>query len=998
MRRSIVSVLAAACVCMLGCCSANAALAAPSEHPFEIVPGSFGFTTSSNGAGQHANWVVSFDFVHEGESGPTYDDAREIVVNLPAGFTASDVAVPTCTQAQLLATGTGNVPPCPIASQLGDLSIEITVPGDKGITYPYTVPIYNMEVNSYGITAELGYKTLLFTGLVQVRVRPNDLGLTAYTVNIPPVGEVRNVKFEVWGVPAASEHDFMRGAFCGGQNERPAICRNEFGGPQKAGIPPVPFLSNPTSCGLFHASMEADSWEDPLSWTRANDGQVGPIGECERVPFAPAIEAQPSTRAAESPSGLEVSLVVPQTWKNPETLATANLRDTKVALPEGMTANPGLAEGLGACTPKEYERETAESLPGEGCPAESKIGSIAIETPLLAETIPGAIYMAKPYENPFGSLLALYVVAKDPEKGVLVKVAGKITPCESSGEVVDGVTCGSPGRLITTFDDNPQQPFSKFTLKFRPGASAPLISPPLCGTYALSGELVPWSAPEEPRLLSSKPFQITEGAGGSPCPSGGAPPFKPEVISGTQNNAGGSYSQFYLRLLRHDGEQELVKFSTTMPPGLTGNLTGIPFCPDSTIEAAKNRTGAEEQEHPSCPAASEIGHTLVGAGVGSVLAQNPGKLYLAGPYHGAPMSVVSITSAKVGPFDLGTVVIRFALFINPITAQVEISGAQSDPIPRIIRGIVVHVRDIRAYVDRPNFMINPTNCSPLQIENQITGANPLNTTQQTTTDVQSHFEAADCASLAFKPVFKASTSGKTSKSNGTSLHVTLAMPGAIGRNANIHEVKVELPRQLPSRLSTLQKACTSKQFEANPAGCPAESIVGHAKAITPILPVPLEGPAYFVSYGAVKFPELVLVLQGYGITIDLHGETFISKNGITSSTFKTVPDAPVGSFELTLPAGPHSALTNNGNLCRVTKTVLVKKRVKVHRKGHVRFVERKVKEKIAGKLLMPTTMTGQNGATIHQSTVIGVSGCGKHHKTGKTKHKKRHKKHHRHRG
>jgi hypothetical protein len=760
---------------------------------------------------------------------------------------------------------------------------------------------------------------------------------------------------------------------CGYQGEVPAVCTNEFGAPQ-AVSEAKPFLSNPSGCGMFHAKMSAFSWQTPSDPTY-EAAEVGPIVECERVRFEPAIEANPSTRSAESPTGLALSLVVPQTWENQFTIATSNLMGTKVTLPEGMTANPSLAAGLGACTPAQYESETSSSLPGEGCPPESKIGSISIQTPLLNETVPGAIYIATPYDNdpefgdsehPDGSLLALYVVAKDPERGLLLKVAGKITPDEHTGQLVTTFArqpglSGAPG-----LEGLPQQPFSKFTLEFRSGPTAPLVSPPTCGGYAVQGELTPWSAPAEPRFISSKPFEVTQGVHEGPCPSGGVPPFKPQVISGTQNNAGGSYSPFYLRIIREDGEQELVKFSTILPPGLTGNLTGIPFCPDTNIEAAKSVTGAEEEEHPSCPAASEIGHTIVEAGVGTVLAQNPGKIYLAGPYHGAPLSIVSITSAKVGPFDLGTVVIRFALDINPISGQVEVSGAQSDPIPHIIKGIVVHVRDIRVYMDRQDFTLNPTDCASQDITDSITGSgsNYANPANQDTVNVQTPFEAADCASLAFKPAFKVTTTGKTSRKTGAGLSVKLTMPGALGTHSNIRSVKVDLPKQLPSRLTTLQKACTDAQFEADPSGCPPTSKVGIAKAITPILPVPLEGPAYFVSHGGAKFPELIIVLQGYGFTIDLHGETFINKAGITSSTFHAIPDEPVGSFELTLPQGTDSALAANGNLC-------------------------------TSKLTMPTAFIAQNGAEIHQTTKITATGCPKHKtKDKKSKGKKsRHPKH-----
>jgi hypothetical protein len=964
-RGSKVGLVVTVCT-LVACLLPVGARAVQSEHPFEIVPGSFSFVPTSLQAGAHADWVTSFDFAHEA-NGTTYNDARNVAVDVPGGFDASNTAVPTCTQEQLLVpdvvdTSNAGVPSCPIASQIGLLSIELTA-ANAGHPQELTVPLYYMEVTSSGVTAELGYMTSVFTGFLKIQVRPQDIGLTSTTIDIPPVAEVHNIKVTVWGVPAAGQHDAMRGGVCQGENGQSPTCINEFGAPQRARIPVKPFLSNPTSCGTFEAKLAVDSWEEPFGeniaeWPKATS-QVGPIAGCDRVPFEPSIEVQPSTRSAESPTGLEVSLLVPQAWENPITLATSYLKDTKVALPLGMTANPSLAAGLGSCSPEQYASETYSSPPGRGCPEESKIGSIEIETPLLNEKIDGAIYIATPYDNvpafgdpehPGGSLLALYVVAKDRERGVLIKVAGKIEP--------DPVT----GQLVTTFLDTPQQPFNRFTLKFRPGATAPLVSPPTCGTFATQASLTPWSAPEEPRLLSSS-FQVTQGVHEGACPTGGIPPFKPQVISGTQNNAGGTYSPFYLRILREDGEQELIKFSTILPPGLTGNLTGIPFCSDTNIQAAKMVSGGEEEEHPSCPLSSEIGHTIVEAGVGSVLAQNPGKIYLAGPYHGAPLSIVSITSAKVGPFDLGTVVIRFALDINPITAQVEVSGAQSDPIPHIIKGIVVHVRNIRVYMDRHDFTLNPTDCQQLGITDVIvgSGSNYANPANQNIVNVDTPFEAADCASLGFKPVFKASASGKTSRTKGASLSVKLTVSGALGTQSNIRSVKVALPKQLPSRLTTLQKACPDNTFNNNPAACPADSKVGTAKATTPILPVPLEGPAYFVSHGGAKFPELIIVLQGYGFTIDLHGETFISKTGITSSTFRTIPDQPVTSFELTLPQGPDSALAAPGNLC-------------------------------AGKLKMPTAFTAQNGTVIHQTTPITVTHCPKHKAKKASKHKKKGKK------
>ncbi len=960
-------------------------LAEPSASPFEIIPGSFHFTPSTDQAAAHSNWVTSFDFAHESDQQP-HNDVRIIVVNLPAGFDASNTAVPTCTQSQLLgavSAGDRGQVECPPASQVGTISFDI-FKGDKPEDSPeaITVPLYNMEDTSFGVAAELGFNVVgILTQDLIVSVRPGDTGLTITTPNVTHLYEPRNISVTVWGLPATKVHDPERGQEC--LSTYSPRCS---GGGESVNGQVKPFLSNPTSCGPFTATMEADSWEHPEEWSKASD-EVGPVGECERVPFDPSIEVQPSTRAAESPTGLDVSLVVPQTWENPYTIATSNLRDTTVVLPEGVTANPSLASGLGSCTPAQYEAETSGSLPGEGCPPESKIGSIEIETPLLTEKINGAVYIATPYDNrpefgdaehPGGSLLALYIVAKDPTRGIIIKVAGKIEP--------NPVT----GQLTTTFENTPQQPFSRFTLKFRPGATAPLVSPPTCGTHTTLGELTPWSAPLEPRLVSSS-FETTEGVHEGPCPSGGVPPFKPQVISGTNDNDAGSYSPFYLRILREDGEQEITRFSTVLPPGLTGNLTGIPFCPEADIEAAKNASGAQEEASPSCPAASEIGHTIVSAGVGTVLAQTPGKVYLAGPYHGAPLSIVSITSAKVGPFDLGTVVIRFALDINPTTAQVEVSANGSDPIPHIIRGIIVHVREIRVYMNRNQFILNPTSCNHMNISETIdgAGANPANPADQIPVEATAPFQAADCSSLAFKPDLTVTINAKTSRTDGASLTAKLTIAGALGSQTNISRVKVELPEQLPSRLTTLQKACTAAQFDTNPAGCPAASIIGHAKAITPILPVPLEGPAYFVSHGGEAFPDLEVVLQGYGFTIDLTATTFISKAGITSSTFKTVPDQPVTSFELTLPEGPYSALTALGNLCAATKTVTVEKKVTVRVHGRRKTITRKVKQTEGGRALnplrMPTELVAQNGAAIHQSTPIAVTGCPKTVTATKTK-------------
>jgi hypothetical protein len=380
---------------------AGQAAALPSEEPFEVLPGSFHFTPSGTEAGAHADWTTSFDFAHGAPPlRQTVNDSRSVVVNLPVGFIGNNTAVPTCTGAQLLLKNTQAqgpfLPDCPIASQVGQITFDTTaLPGDR-----ITVPLYNMEVTSPGIAAQLGFKSVVLTQILSVTVRPGDSGLTVTASDVTKNSEPSEISVTVWGLPASREHDEQRGGVCSSL-ETPT-CHNEFGAPQPAGVPVKPFLSNPTSCGPSVASMKADSWEHPGKWFEA-PSEVAPIGECERVPFEPSVVVQPTTAAAESPSGLNVSLLVPQEWESPTTLSTANLKDTVLALPVGYTINPGAGSGLGVCTLAQLEAETSVGLPNEGCPEQSKIGSVLVETPVLAEPLEGAIYVAKPFEAPFAA-------------------------------------------------------------------------------------------------------------------------------------------------------------------------------------------------------------------------------------------------------------------------------------------------------------------------------------------------------------------------------------------------------------------------------------------------------------------------------------------------------------------------------------------------------------------------------------------------------------------
>ena len=600
---------------------------------------------------------------------------------------------------------------------------------------------------------------------------------------------------------------------------------------------------------------------------------------------------------------------------NPGGLAEADVKDTRVTLPAGVTLNPAAADGLQSCG------EAQIALPADvvpSCPEASKVATVEIKSPLLANPLTGAAYLAAQNANPFGSLVALYLVAEDPVSGTLVKVAGEVKP--------DPVT----GQLVSTFDNTPQLPFEDLKLHFFGGDRAPLATPASCGSYTTSASISPWSgnAPAQ----SSSTFDVTSGVNGGPCAS--PLPFSPELTAGSTNIQTGAFTPFEMTMSRQDGNQDLEAVQLHMPPGLLGTLSSVKLCDEADANAG------------TCGPESQIGETTVSVGLGGdPYTVRGGRVYITGPYEGAPYGLSIVNPAKAGPFDLGQVVVRAKIEVDQLTAALTVTTDSSGPyaIPRILDGIPLQIKHINVTINRPSFTFNPTDCQPMQVGGALTSS------QGASSSLHVPFQVTNCATLGFKPRFTASTSGRTSRAKGASLHVRLTYPKApFGSQANVAKVKVDLPRQLPSRLSTLQKACTAKVFEANPAACPAASKVGEAKARTPVIPEELHGPAYFVSYGGAKFPELVIVLSGYGVTVQLHGETFINeKTNITSSTFRRVPDVPIGSFELTLPRGTNSALAATANLCTTT-------------------------------LRMPTAFTAQNGMVVKQSTSIAVTGCRKH--------------------
>jgi hypothetical protein len=847
---------------------------------------------------------------------------KDLDVTLPEGFTGTDTALPKCSTAEFL-TLVDNHGGCPDDTAVGASVVR------AGLLF--INPVYNL-VPPPGVVVKLGFYAFSVPVVIEVGLdEKSPYRVVSKIDGISQAALFERGRLELWSIPSAPAHDPYRGGCLDqehGTYESPFHSR----GICESNAPEVPFFTLPRSCqGPARTDYSIDSWQNPgarladgdpdlsdPAWVSGSfesvDTSVPPVPQpltgCSKLGFSPSITAQPTTKAAESPTGLDFSLDHhDEGLTSPTGLAQSDFRKAVVTLPEGFSVNPSIAEGLNVCSEADLERETSTSEPGAGCPDASKIGTVEVETPLLDENVNGSLYQATPYENPFHSLIALYIVIKNPTLGIKV-----VQP-------LNVISDPQTGRLTTVSEEMPQLPFSHFRLHFREGTRSPLASPPGCGTYNANAVLTPWSG--GPPVETTSAFEIISGSNGSSCPSGGTPPFHPGLEAGTINNAAGRYSPFYLHLTRKDGEQEITHFSIKLPPGVSGKLAGIPFCSDAAIAAATARTGPhggqEEVEHPSCPAASEIGHTLVGAGVGPSLAYVPGKVYLAGPYHGSALSIVAITAAKTGPFDLGTVVVREALKVNPETAEVFVDATGSDPLPHIIKGIPVHLRDIRVYVDRPEFVINPTSCERTSTASTVLGSGTdfASEADDRPITVTSRFQAADCAGLAFRPKLTVTLKGGTKRSANPALKAVVT-PGK--GNANIAKAQVTLPHSEFLEQGHIKTVCTRVQFNAgggNGEQCPAASVYGRAVATTPLLSEPLSGPVYLRS-SSHALPDLVAALHSGEINIVLDGRIDSAHGGGIRTNFEAVPDAPVTKFTLEMFGGKKSLLANSTNICKGT--------------------------------------------------------------------------------
>lgn len=896
------SVVAPALLLALACL----ALPAPAQ-AFSFAPGPEGLGLAIEGEGGEGAvtqvgahpYAITTAIGLEGS-----EELQNLELELPPGLIENPSAVSKCSQA---AFNTPRTSPyeeslsgesCPQLSQIGVLAVRRAGEGTRSFG------LFNLEAPP-GYPAQIGASPygvpLVFTQ--RLRDAAGEYGVTLQLQNLSPALAPEALSMRIWGNPWGLSHNFQRGA-CLNEAE-PAFGWAKCPVPPGAPHAPFAYLTLPAACGAplaFRAT--ASAWGDatPASATAQSTDEEGrPAGleGCAALPFKAIAALQITNPRASSPSGLDFSLTpAEEALTNYRLPVPSQPRSAFVTLPQGMTLNPSVAAGLGVCTAAGYAAESASSPPGQGCPEDSKIGSFSVESPLFDDPIEGAVYLAQPGANPFGSLLALYLVAKSPQRGVLVKVAGRLS--------ADPAT----GRLSADFEDLPQLPYADLRVHLREGQRAPLATPAACGGFSTRIELAPWSNPSQ-SVTSESPFQIANGIGpGEACPTG-TPPFDPKASGGSLNGAAAQYSAFYLHLTRTDAEQEITRYSATLPEGLTGRLAGVAVCPDAAIAAAKSMSGAEEEEHPSCPANSRVGRTLAGYGLGSALAYAPGVMYLAGPYGGQPLSLVAIDSAHVGPFDLGTVAIRSAFSVDPHTGRLAIDSAASDPIPHIIDGVPLHLRDIRVYIDRPEFTRNPTSCDAASFASVLggSGARFGDSADDTSAAVANLFQVSGCKALGFEPKLVLRLRGKRRRGGYPSLRATYRPREG---DADVRRAALTLPHTEFLAQNHIRDVCTTARFEAE--SCPATSVYGHAVAYTPLLDEPLRGPVYLRS-SEHPLPDLVAELHSGAIRIVLEGRVDSVGEGRIRAIFEQLPDAPLTRFVLTMQGGRRGLLVNSADLC-----------------------------------------------------------------------------------
>ena len=844
---------------------------------------------------------------------PAGGEIRDLEIQLPPGIVGDTTAVAQCKREELDAES------CPAASTVGVAGAYFSGATELQV---FSFLVFNM-VPPPGVPAQFGFVFDGITTLANSTVRTGgDNGITTRTGSIAQ-REVSGTVVTLWGTPSEASHNIWRNGNGDGCSKE----QLEHPNPESYCLPASgrssnrPLFTLPTACsGPLPVKIKANTWQNASVTSEATFQLPGFTG-CENLAFGPLIQSATDTSQADSPTGFTVELKPPLGGLQEDgQLGTSDVRDARVTLPQGLVVNPGQAAGLQACQPSQdgltTQAERAEGKENDGpaaCPPASKIGTATIKSPLLEgaeqKQVEGDVYVLQ--SNPPNVKLLIAGSAD----GVNIK------------EVVSARLDEATGQITGVSEGIAQLPFSDFKLHFEGGPKAALLTPPQCGSYETTAAFTPWSSPFLPEFDTSASFAISAGPAGGPCPPSPLP-FAPTLTAGSTNAQAGNFSDFTTLISRPDGQQRIERFSFKEPPGMSGMLSNVQQCPEP------------QASEGNCPAASQIGHAIVQSGPGAnpLTLPQPGgpeiPIYLTGEYHGAPFGLSIPTHIVAGPFDLGTILTRAKIEVDPNTAQITIA---TDPLPQVIKGVPTDIRAVYAVIDHLNFLFNPTNCTPRQFEGSATSAGGA-----ASAPLSARFAVEGCKALPFAPKFSFSTNAHASKANGTSFNVKVAMPQ--GQSANIGRVDLTIPKILPTRLTTIQKACTEQTFNANPESCPSASKIASAIIHTPVLNNPLQGPVYFVSHGNAAFPDVEMVLNGENhLRIVLDGKTQI-KNGVTFSHFETLPDVPFSTFEFKAPPGPFSIFTANGNLC-------------------------------AGPIKVATALTAQSGAVLDQNTPLEVQGC-----------------------
>jgi len=809
---------------------------------------------------------------------------RNLTLDTPPGFVGSTTAVSECKVAEFV------VGECPASSQVGriDLNLSSVLPTED--VDALSVGVFNVA-HPRGSVADLAFSVAGNPVHVRVSLDPaNRYAIRSQVLDINESLPPFNQRLTLWGVPTDESHDAERcPAFAGAQGP--------FGGGNTSeecstDAVPKPFLTLPSQCESDNVMRlhHYDSWQDTGDFgPEITYTMPGKMTDCDRPRFEPEVEIEPTGKQANTPTGLDVHIKVAQN-ENPSALNTPPVKRTTVTLPEGMSFSPSFADGLQSCTLAQMKLGTNEPVQ---CPDASRIGEVELSTPLLPKRAEGSMFLAAQRDNPYDSTFALLLVLEDTEeRGALIKIPGRLDVDPSTGQIK------------TIFDDLPQFPFDDMTLKFRSGPRAPLVSPPSCGQQKIGIEVASYAQPQDP-VDASNTYQVTEGPNGTPCPGDvSTRPFAPKFSAGTLNPVAGAFSTFLFRLSREDHEQELTGVKVALPPGLVGRIAGMSFCPEAAIASISTAefTGRNELNNPACPASSEFGSVSAGLGAGPGPNYFNGKVYLAGPYKGAPLSLAVVAPGIAGPFDLGNVVVRAALHVNPETAQVT---ATSDPFPTILHGVILRTRDVRMRLDKPQTTINPTNCSKMAVNGEVGGIGGA------LFNAQVPFQVGSCGDLSFKPKLDLRLFGGTKRGAHPKFRATLTMPPG---GANIAAASVALPKSEFLDQGHIKTICTRVQFAAE--ACPPGSIYGKVEAITPLLDEKLSGNIYLRSSNN-PLPDLVAAFRGGKIDANVIGR-IDSVNGGIRNTFDFVPDVPVTKAVFTFAGGKKGLLVNSRNICSKT--------------------------------------------------------------------------------